>query len=186
MKKLLVLFAVLIVVCVAFVPLFGAAVAVAESTSTEAGVLEDLQRDPNFDASEYPSCNSGRDLSLITIAETSDQQLVLYVYQSNASIKYYAKSVRMSTRVSDNQFEDTTDYSLRCLDRNGVFYKYLVIGYHVSDDPVRHYNIVQLMRNFVSGVDAQSRYDNSINAVPYIVSKQFVFEMKDGVLTNTE
>ena len=185
MKRLMMLSLLCVMLfCTAF-PLISA-VAGADAVTVNSTVIDDLSRDPAFDASLYPSSTTGRDLSIITIAESLEKELILYVYQPYVRSTYYATSVRMSTQVDEDTFVNTTDYTLKCLGHNGVFYKYVVNGYTVSSDEVRNYNIIQLMRNYVQGIDTPSIYDETINAVPYVVGKQFTFQVVDGVLTNTE
>ena len=185
MKRLMSMSLLCILLFCASFPLIGA-VAAADAVTVNSTVIDDLSRDPAFDASLYPSLTSGRELSLITIAESLERELILYVYQPYVRSTYYATSVRMSTQVDGDTFVNTTDYTLKCLGHNGVFYKYVVNGYTLSSDEVRNYNIIQLMRNYVQGIDTPSIYDETINAVPYVVGKQFTFQVVDGVLTNIE
>lgn len=174
MKKFFVLLTVLVVVFCVFANVAGQ-VALA-ATTRDGYVLDDLTRDETFDLSLYPVKYTGRDLSLITIAESVDNELVLYVYQPYTAKTYYAKSVRMCTQLNgEYEFGNTSDYPLTCVSHRGVFYKYVVVGYSVSSSIVRHYNIVQLMRNYISGVDTDAMYDDTINAVPFEVAKQFTF-----------
>lgn len=160
-------------------------VALADDASDNS-VISDLERDPSFNASDYPTSNNGRDLFLITIAESTDRSLILYVYQPYVGVPYYAKSVRMSTLLREDTFVNTMDYTVSCIGHEGVFYKYVVNNYEVSNDTVRHYNIVQLMRKYMSGIDSASSYDDSINAVAFKVARQYVFSTDNGVVTNTE
>ena len=155
---------------------FGEVFALAETTQ-EGDVLDDLNRDETFDSTLYPSSLSGRDLSLITIAESVDNKLILYVYQPYTENPYFARKVRMSNtfQSANNTGVGVTDYTLKCLSHNGVFYKYLVEGYTVSNIRNRYYNIVQLSRNYIPNVDYQALYDNTIQGVSFEVARQYVF-----------
>lgn len=185
MKKLFYIILLVVVFGCTLSAFAGSLVSLAETTSS-GNVFDDLSRDENFDFSQYPTSSTGRDLSLITIAETSDSRLVLYVYQPYTAKTYYANSVRMSDELDDDVFVNTNDYALECVSRRGVFYKYVVKGYQVSSASVRHYNIIQLSRKYIRGVDEQSYVDVTINSVPFKVGKQFTFEVVNGQLVNTE
>ena len=130
------------------------------------GVLEDLQKDANFDASAYPSVADDYSMQVIQIAESVNDTLILYVYQPSAyTKKLVASSVRLSqTRES----ADCDDYDLTLLDSEGIFQKYRVEGVTVSESSVRSYFIVCLHRPFDKNIDEKPTDDNTIvaKAVP--------------------
>ena len=90
----------------------------------------------------------------------------------------YATYIRVSETIDDAIAP--RDHHLTYINHSGVFYKYKIEGLEVKKDPVRYYAIIQLLRPFISGIDAPAQYDNTINAVPYSVSKQYKFSTING------
>ncbi len=50
-------------------------------------VLADLQKDKNFNINDYPAIENNYSLQVITIAESTDGELFVYVYQPSANVK---------------------------------------------------------------------------------------------------
>ena len=151
--------------------------AVAEDTYTDA--LDDLKADYSFDTSQWEQMENDYSLQLITIAESVNNELFVYVYQPYGySEEYYATYIRLSTTIDESIMP--RDHKLIYLNHNGVFYKYKVDDYTVTQDSVRYYVVVQLMRSFISHYDQQADYDNTISAVPYNVSRQYKFTTVNG------
>ena len=118
-------------------------------------VLEDLQKDPKFDATKYPAKADDTSVSLIQIAESEDNELFLYVYQpSDAKIDLKCKSVSIHIGYSvDGSGLDPVPYDLKLVSENGVFDKYLVNGFTLPKEACRYYNVVALYREYNSVVD---------------------------------
>ena len=141
---------------------------------TYSDVLTDLKADASFDMSQWPEVSGDYSLQLITVAEGTEGDLFIYVYQPMGAKKtYYSTYVRLSDTIDDEIAPK--DYHLTYLNSDGVFYKYKVDGYQVKQDSVRYYVVIQLMRPFVDGYDKQSDYDNTISAVPFAVNRQYKF-----------
>lgn len=137
-------------------------------------VLEDLHKDDNFDETYYPEVVENFSLYLIQIAESSDKELFVYIYQpSGQALNLRASYIRFST----NPKEDIApkDYSLRYLNSSGVFYKYIVEDFTVLSDETRFYGVVQIMRPWIKGVDPESGNDNIITQQPFSVDRQYTF-----------
>lgn len=121
-------------------------------------VLDDLQKDPTFDAATFPDKPDDVSVQLIQIAESEDGQLFLYVYQpSNDTIDLKCTSVSISVGFSSNgQGLSPQIYDLILVSTEGVFDKYVVNGFSLPDEAERYYNIVQILREFNAAVDPES------------------------------
>ena len=94
--------------------LFPVSIAYADET-VSSNVLTDLQKDQSFDPANYPVDNSDFSVYLFQIAETSDRELLVYVYQPSGTVKNLrATSLSMSLHI--NNFDDTIDPSLYYLE----------------------------------------------------------------------
>ena len=66
-------------------------------------VLDDLKSDPNFDENLYPVNETDYSLQVVQIAESTDGELLVYVYQPSNGIKdYTATSINISTAINDS------------------------------------------------------------------------------------
>lgn len=117
----------------------------AETTTAYTDVLEDLQKDENFKIAKYPASSETRTMSVIQIAESSDRELFIYVYEPcYKTEKYNVDKIRLG----DVEIGlDTTykDYNLTLLNSNGVFFKYKVEDFTVRESNVRYYDVVSLL-----------------------------------------
>ena len=68
----------------------------AESASNYSGVLADLGKDDDFDKSSYPLVVDDKSLSLIQVAEGSQNELYVYVYQPGGTTDIRASSITIS------------------------------------------------------------------------------------------
>ena len=153
---------------------------------TYSDVLEDLQKDPKFDATKYPAKADDTSVSLIQIAESEDNELFLYVYQpSDATIDLKCKSVSIHIGYSvDGAGLDPVPYDLKLVSEQGVFDKYLVQGFILPKDAERYYNIVTLWREYNKTVDGDSGvvttekgYDVGQQWCAYTLNDRRVYEM---------
>lgn len=156
-------------------------VACAEEIERYSDVLDDLHKDKNFDESFYPALADDYSLQVIQLAESSDKELFVYVYQpSGEDGALIASSINISLSSRDNlRFYN---YKLILLDHNGVFYKYRVNGLTVSSDVTRYYTISSIYRPFDSNIDDEADHGNTITYVNYDVSKEFCFKTINGEL----
>lgn len=75
------------------------------------------------------------------------------------------RSVAETAAATDDKASSTQLYSLKLLNRNGVFAKYVVIGFKVKSDTTRYYNITSIYRAWDSVYDDEADFDNSVEAV---------------------
>ena len=144
-------------------------------------VLDDLKKDKNFDETLYPVVADNYTLSVITVAESENLQLFVYVYQPSYGHKtLIASSINISTDIYNKlQF---TNYKLNLLSQDGVFQKYVVEGLMVNSDEIRYYEITSIFRAWDSVIDKdiEPTNDNTIDEVAFAVGKQYKFENISG------
>ena len=91
-----------LVFLLAFCTVFTAVQSIAYAESGYSGVLDDLQKDDSFDESHYPAIADDYSLKIIQIAESTDGELFLYVYQPSGQAKnLIASSINISTTIND-------------------------------------------------------------------------------------
>lgn len=153
-----------------------------DSEDQYTGVIEDLSQDPEFSILDYPRKNLGAwktdySLSVIQIAESSDNELFVYVYQPCDEPDRRASSIRISTLIGDDY--SPHDYSLTYLNHGGhstneaTLFKYKVENLTVVSDPVRYYDIVCIFRRWDGDIDDRDENNNIINEVAYEVGQRW-------------
>ena len=153
-------------------------VARAESI-TYSGVMEDLKKDTSFKPENYPTKADDYSLQIIQLAESTNKELFVYVYQPSGKAKNFkASSINISTTINDSI--SYLNYKLELLNSSGVFYKYKVIGLTVKDESVRYYAISSIYRPFDESIDKQASGGNTVTEVNYAVNKQYAFGSING------
>lgn len=165
----------------------------AEETETQSptytDVMDDLEKDESFSVDDYPAKADDYSLQVIQIAESTDKELFVYVYQPSKTTKVLtATTIRLSMPVIgvDSEWHD---YDLSLLSSHGVFDKYKVNGVTVKEDSVRYYDITAIHRAFDSTIDTETdfNYDQTINEVVFEVAQLWKLETKNGrVFYNVE
>ena len=156
---------------------FSAVAAESENEKTASGVLEDLSKDASFSAENYPSSAKDYSLQIIQLAESTDKELFVYVYQPSGD-KVKASSINISTTINDDI--SFFNYSLELLNFEGTLFKYKVTGFEVKKDPVRYYAISSIYRPFDAGIGDEKSSNNTINEVNYAVNRQYCFGEING------
>ena len=144
----------------------------AEKNKTASGVIEDLSKDASFNAANYPSNAKDYSLSVMQLAESTDKELFVYVYQPSGD-KVRASSINISTTI--NEEISFFNYPLELLNFEGTLFKYKVTNFEVKKDPVRYYAISSIYRPFDAGIGDEKSGNNTINEVNYAVNKQYCF-----------
>ena len=142
------------------------------AASQYSSVLDDLEKDASFNGGNYPMDSDDYSLQLVQIAESTDGELLVYVYQPSGRLK--ASGIRFSTTVGEDLAPK--DYSLRLLDNTGTLFKYVVENFKVKDDSQRYYEVISLFRPWDAEIDAGTGNDNTIDHVTYKVGKRFMLE----------
>lgn len=139
-----------------------------ENIKEYSNVIDDLEKDSNFDLSDYPVNNEDYSLQLIQIAESVDNELFVYVYQPCADKEILATSINISQESRSLSF---MNYDLVLLNSNGTLYKYKVEDFLVSDSLIRYYEISSIFRTFNAEIDETE--SGVVTEVPYSVSKAY-------------
>ena len=149
----------------------------AEKNKTASGVIEDLSKDASFNAANYPSNAKDYSLSVMQLAESTDKELFVYVYQPSGD-KVRASSINISTTINDEI--SFFNYPLELLNFEGTLFKYKVTNFEIKKDPVRYYAISSIYRPFDAGIGDEKSGNNTINEVNYAVNKQYCFGEING------
>ena len=177
-RKVLHIFAVFVLLIATIFGMHSGKVITYATTTDYSGVLDDLRRDERFDVDDYPAVNGDKSLQVIQIAESTDDELFVYVYQPAAHVLLLtATSINISTEIGKDL--SYRNYKLKHIDSTGVFAKYLVEGLKVNTNPVRYYAISNILRPFVEGEDADST-NGSISGVPNRVAQVWTAITYDG------
>ena len=149
----------------------------AEEKKTDSGVIEDLSKDASFNAANYPSNAKDYSLSVMQLAESTDKELFVYVYQPSGD-EVRASSINISTTINDEI--SFFNYPLELLNFEGTLFKYKVTNFEVKKDPVRYYAISSIYRPFDASIGDKKSGNNTINEVNYAVNKQYCFGEING------
>lgn len=160
----------------------GAGVSYA-ATAAYSDVLDDLQKDSDFDASYYPEVSDDYSLQVIQLAESSDKELFVYVYQPYTGTKYdlTATTITISTAINDSLYYVL--YNLTLINSSGVFYKYLVEDFTVKDDTVRYYDVTAIRRKYYEDIDSD---DGLTTEKAFSVGALWTMCTVDGEVTYTK
>ena len=143
------------------------------------GVLQDLRKDKSFQSGNYPLSENDYSLRLIQVAESTEKELFLYVYQPSGETKNFtASSVNISTTINDEISFLT--YRLQKIDNSGTLYKYKVQNFTVKSEPTRYYVISSIYRPFDASVDKPVSGGNTVTEVNFAVNKQYTFGKING------
>ena len=119
------------------------------ASTTYSNVLDDLKKDSSFNPDDYPAKADDYSLQVIQVAEGENGELFLYVYQpSDATKDLRASKINMSLQSPSEKEIENKIYSLTWINSNGVFDKYIVNDFKVSDELYRYYNIATIYRPF--------------------------------------
>lgn len=142
--------------------------------STYTTPLEDLQTDPSFDAELYPAKKDDYSLQVLQVAESSENELFVYVYQPYQDYgKYVASSINISLTIGEDL--SYKNYRLELVSYDRVFQKYRVVNLVVSTEKTRYYDISSIYRKFDETIDPglDEENENTIDEVVYKVAKRF-------------
>ena len=157
--------------------------AVYAEESKYSDVMVDLRSDPDFNASDYPKAADDRSIDVITVGESVNGELFIYVY--NPSEDRTATSINISSGINNNFYP--RNYMLECLSKTGVFGKYLVKDFTIKEDALRYYSIPSIFREFDGGVDEglPDYNENIIDEKSFAVGKLYTASTVDGKVSYT-
>ena len=102
---------------------YGSASTAKAMENSYSDVLSDLKKDVLFTEDKYPEDASSTKLEVITLAESVNNELFVYVYSPG---KKEATSINIAIDSRNPYFRN---YELELLNQNGVFYKYKVVHF---------------------------------------------------------
>ncbi len=117
--------------------------------AAEAGsnVLDDLHTDEEFDESKFPYVANDFSLQIIQIAESTDGELLIYVYQPSGEVtNLHASSINIAREMTNSVGLGFRNYRLSFCNSSSVFFKYKVEDFEIRKDAVRYYNISNILR----------------------------------------
>ena len=144
------------------------------------GALEDLQKDENFNVSDYPDKADDYSIHVIQIAESTGGELFIYTYQPCQKTRYLvATEINMALSESVDR---TRLYGLTLLSGDGVLCKYKVNDITINSAiETRYYNITSIYRTYDREIDPADSLDNQTGKVSFAVGKVFFAQTVDGV-----
>ena len=153
----------------------------------------DLISDKNFNPDDYPvlskSDKNYYSLEVITIAESVNSELFVYVYQPSANSDIKASHITIARSDRNSADDDLSAenvgtslvYDLTYINNYGQFFKYKVNELKVSSAEIRSYEITDILRPFNKDYgDIDPGADNTVSAVSYAVGKFFTFTGTSG------
>ncbi len=147
-------------------------------------VMEDLQRDECFNLDDYPEVLDDYSLKVIQIAESSDGELLIYVYQpSGQGTGIYASSINIARDKNNTVDLKYVNYKLEYLNSSGVFYKYKVKNFELEESDIRYYNISNILRPFQYLYDDVPENGNKITEVENRVGQVWTAFTINGVVS---
>lgn len=118
-------------------------------TSADTSVLDDLQKDSDFNVKDYPYKADDYSINVIQIAEGSGGELFVYTYQpSQLSTYLVASSINIAKQENNSLEMSFPNYPLALISVSGVLCKYKVEGFELENTAIRYYNISNILRPF--------------------------------------
>lgn len=156
----------------------GGAAVVRATTNSFTDVMADLELDSDFNAESYAVDDNDYSVQVIQIAESTDGELLIYVYTPRVLTEITATGISISTGIDDNA--KWSLYRLTLLSRNGVFAKYSVKNFALKSNTVRYYNISEIYRKWDRYFDPASSTGDTISEVAFEVSQLWTVYTSDG------
>lgn len=150
---------------------------IAGASEIYSNVIDDLKKDSSFSLEDYSSDDENFSLEVIQITESTDKQLLVYVYQPSALTKELTAT---SINISTGEELDVHNYTLSLQSRDGLFAKYGVDDFTIPEEDKRIYDIVSIYRAFDETIDEQTGNDNTINEVVYPIAKRYIFSVDEA------
>lgn len=150
------------------------------AASSYSDPLVDLRAGGKINVDDFPVITGDYSLSVIQIAESTDKELLIYVYQPAADTSVKATTLRFSTSKNNTEGAQWLDYGLEFLNSNGAYFKYRVKDFEVSDGETRFYNLAAIHRRYISGTDPEPTDDNTVNETVYAIGELWIARTVDG------
>lgn len=155
------------------------------AASPYSNVLDDLKRDSSFNAEDYPTISGNYRFEVKQIAESAQGELLIYVYQPAADKAVKATSIDISRQKNGSADLSFVPYDLEYLNATGVFFKYRVQGFELETSATRYYNISNILRPFLPGVDKEPADGQTVSEVGCKVGQLWTVETVGDNVTYT-
>lgn len=170
----------IIALCVLFLALIACTPMGVYAAEGGSYVLDDLRADRNFNEAEYTLDYSDYTLKVIQIAESTEGELLIYVYQPSGKTKDYRAS---SINISTDENSTFRNYGLEYLNSSESLYKYKVRDLTAADSVYRLYEIASIYRPYDEDVDGPAEGDNYITEKAFRVGQRWnLMTTNDGVV----
>ncbi|MDE7162789.1 MAG: hypothetical protein K2O44_01760 [Clostridia bacterium] len=147
-------------------------ISVVYAATSGSNVLDDLRKDNNFKTVDYQPNDTDYSLNVIQIAESTDGELLIYVYQpSGQKQRLKASSINIAREMDNSTGLGFNNYKLKYINSTDVFFKYKVLDFELRSDAVRYYNISNILRPYDSSIDEAALDGNSISEVENAVGQ---------------
>lgn len=157
----------------------------ADYVTSYSNVLEDLQNSSDFDVNDYPVDVTDYSLTVMTVGESKDNEVFVYVYQPCFTKNFRATCISMSRSIGGTIAPQL--YNLQFINKSGTLYKYKVADHFVGPDPVRYYEIYSIFRRYDSSIDAApDDSSQTINEVSFKVGKRWSIDSSGNNYIMTE
>lgn len=154
--------------------LFGVAPTVYAADVAYSNVLDDLRKDSNFDESYYVENEKDYGLSVITLAESTDNDLYVYVFQPTADKNVFL-ATHINIWVNNDLSPEVEHFGLQCVSSDGGFFKYKVLDFVIPTTDTRAYEVISIFRPWIKGVDEEPSGDNKVSEKAFGVGRIFTF-----------
>lgn len=182
-------FVMLMILLVQFALTIAVFAADGEESIEYSNVWNDLKASSVFNAEDhaqrYPSNPNDYKLEVITIAESENGELFVYVYQpSGESGGIRASSINIANVDRAMDDKDYSNYTLTYLNHHEVYYKYKVNGYTVPSGETVSIEISSIYRPWSEKYgDQKPGGDNTISEVAFAVGKLYTISGSSRSLT---
>lgn len=127
------------------------------AATSGSNVLDDLRKDEGFKTADYQTIENDYSLHVIQIAESTDDELLIYVYQpSGQKAALHASTINIAREMNNSAGLGFRNYKLEYLNSHDVFFKYKVLDFELKTDAVRYYNISNILRPYDSAPSGNS------------------------------
>lgn len=139
------------------------------------GVLEDLGKDPSFDAAKYNHVANSTLMDVIQIAESVNGELFLYVYQQGGdTVTCSSVNISQDDEATVEPSKKTwSNFKVVLLNSDNVFFKYKVLGLVLKSAVKRYYDVTSILYKPVEPKEPGSM-GNVVNEEPVSIAKCFV------------
>ena len=145
-------------------------------------ILDDFNG-TEFNIEDYPEKEGDYSLNVFQVAESSNDELFVYVYQPSVGRKLLATTIRFSTSIGMNaEFRDRV---LEYEGSTGTIYKYKVKDFNILGDALRYYLVAAIHREWDLTIDGELPGGQTGGEAVYPVGKLWTASTVNGEVSYT-